>query len=93
MCRSETLLTIFFICGLADVVNDRSVVRIWRYVVLIEQKAREHGLFEAAENKKERAGFNDGCDPARPAPATSVRDSSASDEPETVTILVWKSST
>jgi hypothetical protein len=93
MCRSETLLAIFLIGGLADVVKNCSVPGIRKLVALVEQESWKHGLFETAEDKKERAGFNNGCDPARPAPATGVCDGSASDKPETISRLVYDSLT
>ena len=88
MYRSETFLAIFLICRFADIANDGSVLSIGDLIAFVEQEAWEHGLFEAAEYQKERAGFNDSCDPARPAPAASVCNSSASDKSEAVTGLV-----
>lgn len=60
------------------------MLSIRKLVVLVGQEAWEHGLFEAAEDQKERACFDDSCDPARPAPAVGVRNGTAGNEPETV---------
>lgn len=84
MCRSETLCTIFLVGRLTHIVNNRSVLSVGKLVVLVEQKAWEHGPFEAAEDQKERSGFNNCCDPTRPTPAASVCNGSSGDEPETV---------
>jgi hypothetical protein len=59
-----------------------------KLVALVEQEARKHSLFEAAEDKKECSTLDDGCDPAGPAPAASVCNSATSDEPETMIELV-----
>lgn len=74
------------------------MLSIGKLVVLVKQEARERGLFKAAEDEKERAGFDDSCDPAGPAPAASVCNGSSGDEPETVigsmsAIVIWSTVT
>jgi hypothetical protein len=83
MCWSETLLTIFLVGGLTHIVDNHTMLGAWKLITFVEEKARKHGLFETAEKEKEYAGFDDGCDPIRPAPAKSVCDGSASDKAET----------
>jgi hypothetical protein len=83
MCRSKTLLTIFLVGGLTHVIDNRLMLGVWKLITFIEEEARKHCLFEAAEKEKEYAGFDDGCDPVRPAPAKGVCDGSASDKSET----------
>lgn len=85
MCWSKTLLAIFLVCRLAHVVNDCSVLGLRELITFVKQEAWEHGLFKTAEYKKERAGFNDGSNPPRPAPAASICDSSSSNETKTLT--------
>jgi hypothetical protein len=83
MCRSKTLLTIFLVGGLTHVVDNCPMLGIRKLITFVEEEARKHGLFEPAEKEKEYAGFDDGCDPVRPAPAKGVCDGSASDKSET----------
>jgi hypothetical protein len=83
MCRSKTLLAIFLVGGLSQVVDNYPMLGIRKLITFVEKEARKHGLFETAEKEKKYAGFDDGCDPVRPAPAKSVCDGSASDKSKT----------